>query len=57
LTPPEKVIGATDSSGQLMFLLKWKGIGECDIIEAKQAYSMCPQIIFKWYEERLTWLE
>ncbi|XP_060982088.1 chromobox protein homolog 3-like [Dama dama] len=42
---PERIIDATDSSGELMFLMKWKDSNEADFVLTKEADIKCLQIL------------
>lgn len=52
---PEKILGATDAGGELMFLIKWKNTNDADVVPAKVANVKCPQVnpCFKYWSSVL----
>ena len=52
----ERIIGATDSSGELMFLIKWKGSDEADLVPARQANVKCSQVLLVVAKGKITTL-
>lgn len=52
---PVKILGASDASGELMFLMKWQGHDRAELVKAKVANVRCPMLVIAFYEQRLTW--
>jgi len=53
---PETLMGATDIyDGELMFLVKWKGVSKPELVPSRIVNKQSAQLVIKFYEDRLTW--
>ncbi|XP_022920695.1 chromobox protein homolog 3-like [Onthophagus taurus] len=52
---PDKIVGATDASGELMFLMMWKDCKEADLVPARQANIRCPNVVIDFYQNKEPW--
>ncbi|KAG5674073.1 hypothetical protein PVAND_004060 [Polypedilum vanderplanki] len=50
----DRIIGCKELSGELMFLIKFKD-NNIAYMSAKQAKIKYPQVVIKFYEERIIW--
>lgn len=52
---PDRIVGATDASGELMFLMMWKNCKEADLMPANQVNVRYPEIVINYYENKKQW--
>ena len=48
---PETILGATNETGEILFLVKWKNCKETDFVRAKEANVKIPELVIKFYED------
>ncbi|CAG7835779.1 unnamed protein product [Allacma fusca] len=49
------IVAATHADNQLMYLIKWKGCDDADLVPSVQANFKCPDVVIKFFEERCLW--
>jgi hypothetical protein len=52
---PDSILGATQVVDKMMFLVKWKGCEETDLISFEEAREKCPQIVIDYYQSLVKW--
>ncbi|KAF5272130.1 hypothetical protein FQA39_LY01212 [Lamprigera yunnana] len=48
---PKEILAATNSSGQLLLLMKWDNSDKVDLVPAVEANLRCPEIVIDFYEK------
>lgn len=48
----DEIVGATDYTGELMFLVRWENCNELDLIAAIEVNEKSPQNVIQFYEKR-----
>lgn len=48
----DKIVGATDCTGPLLFLVKWHGCEEFDLVPSSQVNEKSPHSVIEFYEQR-----
>ena len=51
----EEILGATETLGELYFLIKWKQSEDATLLAAKTVNVKIPQMVIAFYEARTTW--
>lgn len=53
---PKEIIGATNKSGVIEFLIKWTDNSEePKLVKSEEAKEICPYLVIDFYEKRLVW--
>lgn len=50
----DEIVGATDYSGDLMYLIRWENCDELDLLPAEEVNEKSPQGVIQFYEKRST---
>lgn len=49
----EKIFGANESHGELIYCIKWAGTDEADNVPASRANKYCPQLVIEYMAKHL----
>lgn len=52
---PEKIIGVFQNGDDLVIIMKWKNKVENDYFYATLANAVWPQLVIRYYEQRIRW--